>query len=152
MTKDELKIYLEKTFPTGKIEETKDFTVLFVEKEILFDVAKKLKESDETKFDFLFCQTAVDKQTYFEVVYHLTSTTYRHDLVVKVILNDRETPEIESVYPLWKAAELLECEIFDLFGIRFNNHPTLRRLFLGDAWQGFPLRKDYKDNVNVVTL
>jgi len=60
--------------------------------------------------------------------------------------------EIDSVISLWKAAELYECEIYDLFGIRFKGHPTLRRIFLGDDWTGFPLRKDYKDEVNVVKL
>jgi NADH:ubiquinone oxidoreductase subunit C len=61
-------------------------------------------------------------------------------------------PEIPSVYGLWQSAELFENEIFDLFGIRFQNHPNLRRIFLGDEWKGFPLRKDYQDNVNVVPL
>jgi NADH-quinone oxidoreductase subunit C len=143
MTKEEIKSYIEKSFPACKTEETKDFAVLFVEKADLLDVAGKLKTSNDTLFDFLFCETAIDKQTHFEVVYHLTSTTYRHHLVVKVILTDRETPELESVYSLWQGAELLECEIFDLFGIRFTNHPNLRRIFMGDNWQGFPLRKDY---------
>jgi NADH:ubiquinone oxidoreductase subunit C len=69
-----------------------------------------------------------------------------------VNLEDRNNPEIDSVVSLWKAAELYECEIYDLFGIRFSGHPTLRRIFLGDDWQGYPLRKDYKDEVNVVKI
>ena len=73
-------------------------------------------------------------------------------MVLKVILDNRETPEIESVYSLWKAADLFEDEIFDLFGIRFLNHPNLRRIFLGNDWPGYPLRKDYKDEINMINL
>lgn len=152
MTKEELKTYLEQTFPTGKVEETFDFPLLFIDKSELIEVVQKLKDSSETLFDFLFCQTAIDTKTNFEVVYHLTSTTYHHNMVLKVVLEDRENPELESVYPLWKAADLYENEIYDMFGIRFKNHPNLRRLMLGEEWNGFPLRKDYRDDVNVVTL
>ena len=150
MSKEELKAYLEITFPTCKFNDTIDFPVLIVEKEFLFATALQLKEDKATQFDFLFCQTAVDYLTRFEVVYHLTSTIFRHDLVVKVILEDRENPEVESVYPLWNAAELYENEIFDLFGIRFSDHPNLRRIMLGAEWPGYPLRKDYTD-VNILT-
>jgi NADH:ubiquinone oxidoreductase subunit C len=152
MNKQELKSYLEQNFPSCKVEETSDFPLLFVDKNELLAIARKLKESPDTLFDFLFCQTAIDRKTNFEVVYHLTSMTHRHDMVMKVILEDRETPEVESVYSLWEAAELYEDEIFDLFGIRFSNHPNLRRIMLGDEWQGFPLRKDYVDNNNIVAL
>jgi len=145
MSKEELKAYLELTFPTCKFENSVDFPMLIVEKENFFTIVKQLKEEPATNFDFLFCQTAVDYTTHFEVVYHLTSTQYRHDLVVKVLLEDRENPVTESVYPLWKAAELFENEIFDLFGIRFLNHPNLRRIMLGADWPGYPLRKDYSD-------
>lgn len=152
MNKEELKKYLENTFPSCKVEETFDFPLLFVDKNELLTIAKHLKESRETLFDFLFCETAIDRNPDFEVVYHLTSTTFRHDMVLKVVLQDRVSPQLESVYTLWKAAELFENEIFDMFGIRFLNHPNLRRLFLGDEWPGFPLRKDYQDDINIVTL
>ncbi len=152
MTKQELKTYLETNFPAYKVEETFDFPLMFIEKVDLMAVAQKLKDSSETCFDFLFCQTAIDRKTNFEVVYHLTSTKFRHDMVLKVVLDDRVHAELESVYPLWKAADLFENEIFDMFGIRFNNHPNLRRIMLGDEWSGFPLRKDYIDENNIVTL
>ncbi len=152
MTKEELKTYLEQTFPASKVEETFDFPLMFIDKSELIEVAKRLQNSGETLFDFLFCETAIDRKNNFEVVYHLTSTIYHHNMVLKVVLEDRENPELESVYPLWKAADLFENEIYDMFGIRFKNHPNLRRIMLGDEWQGFPLRKDYKDDVNVVTL
>lgn len=152
MTKEELKKYLEQTFPQNKVEETFDFPLLYADKSEMFIIAKKLKESPETLFDFLFCETAVDRTPNLEMVYHLNSTTHRHDMVLKVALEDRETPEVHSVNELWKAAELYENEIYDMFGIRFTGHPNLRRIMLGDEWPGFPLRKDYKDDINIVTL
>jgi NADH-quinone oxidoreductase subunit C len=152
MDRAELKSYLESNFPLCKHEDSFDFPVLIVEKSELLSIAQQLNTNGDTQFDFLFCETAVDKKTHFEVVYHLTSSVFHHNLVVKVILEDRVNPEVESVYPLWMAADLYENEIFDLFGIRFINHPNLRRIMLGDEWPGFPLRKDYKDDVNIVTL
>jgi NADH:ubiquinone oxidoreductase subunit C len=152
MTKEELKTYLEQTFPQNKVEETFDFPVLYADKAELLTIAEKLKNSPETHFDFLFCETAVDRNPDLEVVYHLNSTIHRHDMVLKVVLTDRETPELPSVNDLWKAADLYENEIYDMFGIRFSGHPFLRRIMLGDEWPGFPLRKDYKDDINIVTL
>lgn len=143
MTKEELKTYLANAFPQATHSESFDFPMIYIPKEELLEVAAKLKDSSETKMDFLFCETAVDKGETFEMVYHLTSTTYRHDMVIKVVLEDRDNAEIASVYDLWKAAELYENEIFDLFGIRFTGHPFLRRMILGEDWPGHPLRKDY---------
>jgi NADH:ubiquinone oxidoreductase subunit C len=107
---------------------------------------KQLRDAPETKFNFLFCETAVDRNPELEMVYHLSSTYYHHDMMVKVVLEDRENPVIESVYSLWEAADLYEDEIYDMFGIRFTNHPNLRRIFLTEEWVGYPLRKDYQDD------
>jgi NADH-quinone oxidoreductase subunit C len=152
MTKEELKSYLNQKFEGCKVEETFDFPLIFVDKKDLIAVAQQLKESDETRFDYLFCETAIDRKTNFEVVYHLSSTTYRHDMVLKVILEDRENPELPSVYPFWMAADLYENEIYDMFGIRFTGHPHLRRIMLGEEWNGFPLRKDYVDTNNIIPI
>ena len=73
-------------------------------------------------------------------------------MVVKAKIETRETPSIDSVYDLYKTAEYHEREIFDLFGVQFINHPDLRRILLDDDWEGYPLRKDYKDEVNIVEL
>ncbi len=143
MNREELKSYLTKNFPTAKVEDSFDFPQMYVSKEELLAVGEKLKDSPETLFDFMFCQTAIDWKDRFEVVYHLTSTTYRHDMVLKVVLEDRDNAEVPSVYSLWKAAEYHENEMYDLFGIRFTGHPFLRRMILGDDWKGYPLRKDY---------
>ena len=80
------------------------------------------------------------------MIYHLTSTEYHHTVVLRVILADRKNPMVATVSDLWSGAEYLEREVFDLFGIKFENHPDLRRLFLDDEWVGYPLRKDYKDS------
>lgn len=150
MSKDELKNYLGQHFSEFSLTESFDFTELHVPKENILDVLKQLKESPATAFDFLFCETAIDRNPALELVYHITSTQYRHDLVVKTVLEDRENPVIESVYPLWTAAELYEDEIYDMFGIRFSNHPKLRRIMLTDEWVGYPLRKDYQDDKMIV--
>ncbi len=146
MTKKELKQYLEVTYPNMEVKETFNFPLLLVNKEDVIPVLTKLKDASETRFNFLFCETAVDRNPNFEVIYHLTSTYYHHDLEVKVILEDRENPIIDSVYGLWEAADLYEDEIYDMFGIRFTGHPNLRRIMLTDEWNGFPLRKDYQDD------
>jgi NADH:ubiquinone oxidoreductase subunit C len=80
------------------------------------------------------------------VVYHLTSTTLHHTVVLRVVLADKANPSVATVSDLWAGAEYFEREAYDLLGIRFENHPDLRRLFLEDDWVGYPLRKDYKDS------
>ena len=110
----------------------------------------QLKSNTETQFDYLFCLSGVDWGEKLGVVYHLESTTLRHMLVVKVEAEDREQPYLDSVYDIWATAEFHEREVFDFFGIKFNNHPNLKRLFLTEEWIGYPLRKDYEDETNMI--
>jgi len=128
------KQYLEVTLPADK----------------LHSFAAQLKENDKTRFDYLFCLTGVDYGQDLGVVYHLRSTVHSHYIVLKVRTSDRENPKFNSVTDIWKTAEFHEREVFDLLGISFNNHPDLRRLFLDSSW-GYPLRKDYVDDINIVT-
>jgi NADH:ubiquinone oxidoreductase subunit C len=65
--------------------------------------------------------------------------------MIRVVIPDKINPIIPTVSDVWRAAEFYEREIFDLFGIKFENHPNLKRIFLDDDWVGYPLRKDYKD-------
>ena len=123
-----------------------------VPSEKLHELAEKLKNDPETRFDFLFCLSGVDWPEYIEVVYHLRSTTLGHEIVLRGKMNDRENARIDTVCNLWKTAEFHEREVYDLFGVHFNNHPDLRRIFLTDDWVGHPLRKDYVDEVNIVDL
>ena len=113
-------------------------------------MAKELREREEVKFDFLFCLSGVDYGQNLGVVYHLRSTVYEHSIVLKTLTPDRVNPVIDSVSDIWLTADFHEREVYDLLGVKFANHPDLRRLFLDSSW-GFPLRKDYADDINIVT-
>jgi len=131
-------------------EEDTQFLNITVQPELLYKLMSQLKSNSETKFDYLFCLSGVDWGEELGVVYHLESTTHRHIIVVKVQTKDRENPVFDSVYDIWATADFHEREVFDFFGIKFNNHPNLKRLFLTEDWDGFPLRKDYVDEINMV--
>lgn len=125
---------------------SKQYPEFILPAEKLHGVAKALKESPETKMDYLFCLTAADRKDGFHVIYHITSSEMNSPMVLRVVLTDKVNPVIPTVSDVWLAAEYYEREVFDLLGIRFENHPDLRRLFLDDDWVGYPLRKDYKDS------
>jgi len=131
-------------------EENSQFLNITVSPEDLHQLMSQLKSNNETLFDYLFCLSGVDWGEELGVVYHLESTIYRHTIVVKVKTGDRENPTLDSVYDIWATADFHEREVFDFFGIKFNNHPNLKRLFLTEDWVGFPLRKDYVDEINMV--
>ncbi len=131
-------------------EEKSQFLNITVQPEQLHQLMTQLKSNPDTNFDYLFCLTGVDWGAALGVVYHLESTTHRHQLVVKVKTEDRENPTFYSVCNIWRTAEFHEREVFDFFGIQFTNHPNLKRLFLTEEWDGFPLRKDYVDEINMV--
>ncbi len=131
-------------------EEGSEFLNVFVEPENFHSLMSQLKNNEETSFDYLFCLSGVDWGAELGVVYHLESTEHRHTLVVKVKTSDRENPTLDTVCNIWATAEFHEREVFDFFGIHFTNHPNLKRLFLTEEWEGFPLRKDYEDKINMV--
>lgn len=131
-------------------EEGSEFLNVEIPPENLYAVMKKLRENEETSFDYLFCLSGVDWGEELGVVYHLDSTQHRHRMVARVKTADRENPELDSVYDIWATAEFHEREVFDFFGIVFRNHPNLKRLFLTEDWDGYPLRKDYVDNINMI--
>lgn len=150
MTTEELKAFVTQHSPEATFEESQFLNVV-VDSSKAYSLLKSLRENPETEFDYLFCESGVDWKDFFYVVYHLTSKKHKHTVVVKAKISDRVDPKIQSVADIWKTAEMHELEIFDLFGIKFTNHPNLRRLFLDDTW-GFPLRKDYADETNMVSL
>ena len=97
------------------------------------------------KFERLSTVTAVDRypsEPRFELVYHVHSVARNERLRLKCHLSG-DNPEIDSVTVIWRSANWYEREVFDLFGIRFRNHPDLRRILMPDEWEGHPLRKDY---------
>ncbi len=131
-------------------QEGSQFLNIIVKPKQLYALMSQLKNNEQTNFDYLFCLSGVDWGEELGVVYHLESTTHRHTIVVKANTKDREKPILDSVYDIWATAEFHEREVFDFFGIKFNNHPNLKRLFLTDDWEGYPLRKDYVDEINMV--
>lgn len=113
--------------------------MVIVKKEELLNVAKKVKEMG---FDHLSVITGIDYKDRFEVVYNFFSYKKKHNLVLKVVL-EHDNPEIASLTSIWKSADWLERETYDLVGIRFTEHPNLKRILLPEGWEGHPLRKDY---------
>jgi NADH:ubiquinone oxidoreductase subunit C len=113
-------------------------------------LAEKLRFDNQTQFDYMFNMTCVDWNDHFQTIYHLESTKLNHALVLKAKIADHNQPEVDTICDIWRTAELHEREVFDLFGVKFNQHPDLRRLLLTDEWVGHPLRKDYVDEVNMV--
>jgi NADH-quinone oxidoreductase subunit C len=156
MTKEELKEHIIQREPTAVFDETGEWLNVSIEPGEWKSFALWLR-NDVLQMDYLFCLTCIDwsataaGKTLFTMVYHFTSTHFRHVLVVKVKL-DRNNPEIETVSDLWRTAEFHEREVFDLFGVRFLHHPDLRRLVLTDDFEGYPLRKDFEDPVNMIKL
>jgi NADH/F420H2 dehydrogenase subunit C len=152
VTNEELQQHLEGLLPGLATEQVGGWLHVQLSPEQWSAMAPHLKNDPALRLDFLFCLTGVDWKTHLSVVYHLRSTELGHTLVVKVKLEDREHPELLSVWNLWRTAEFHEREAYDLFGIRFVGHPDLRRLFMTDDWKGWPLRKDYVDEVNMIKL
>lgn len=149
MTKQELTDLLKGFFPEAEFPENTQLTEMVVAADKLHNVARILKTEKNLAFDYLISITAVDFKEKMTMVYHLESTQFRHVLVLKTSVTDREAPAVDTVSDLWPTANQHECEVFDLFGIRFNNHSELRRLFLADDY-GFPLRKDFRDEINII--
>jgi NADH-quinone oxidoreductase subunit C len=111
---------------------------------------RMLKHTPELDFDFLSDITAVDywqkKEPRFEVVYQILSRARRARLRIRVPVPEND-PSVDSLTPLWRGANFMEREVWDLFGIRFIDHPDLRRILLYEEFRGYPLRKDYPVNL-----
>lgn len=152
MDREKLKEKVMGLVPGLQAEETRDFTAVTVPADQLRALALRLKDDPDLLFDSLLCLSGVDWGKELGVVYLFESTQLKHLLEVKVKTADRQTPCFDTLCDIWKGAMLHEMEVFDLFGIRFNNHPDLRRIFLADDWVGYPLRKDYVDEVNIIEL
>ena len=127
---EDLKTNISAFYPTATFEDGEWLTI-FIDAKDWKKFALQLRTTSGLDFDYLFCLTCVDWKTHLTMVFHLSSTLHRHSIVVKSIL-DRTNPEIETVCDIWRTAELLEREVFDLFGVVFLNHPDLRRLLLTD--------------------
>ena len=149
MTNEELQAYLAGEFSNAEITLGKQYVEVVVKAKDLHDTSVKLKTLPELSFDYLICLTGIDYAEKMQIVYHLESIRHRHVVVLKTNTADRVDPVVDTVSDIWQTAKYHEREVYDLLGVKFNNHTDLRRLFLEDGW-GFPLRKDYKDEVRIV--
>ena len=140
----------------GAIVETHDHRgdhTAVVDRDAVRDVLATCRDSGALAFDVLMDLTAVDYSRFpgredgprFEVVYHLYSIAHNHRLRVKVRLHE-DHPVAPTAVPLWPIANWFEREVWDMFGIRFDGHPDLRRLLMYEEFEGHPLRKDYPIN------
>lgn len=152
MDADYLKHSVLQVFPEASFQEEGQLFTILSNPENSYAIIAHLKTDPALAFNTLSCLTATDYLNHLMMVYILFSRKNNFSVQLKVKLEDRENPEVDSVTELWKGAELLEREVYDMFGIKFNNHPDLRRLFSPDEWEGYPLRKDYEDEVNMIKL
>jgi NADH-quinone oxidoreductase subunit C len=122
-------------------------TIVYVSRARAHDALAWLRDTPGQAFDYLTDITAVDyrdPERPLEVVYQLRSLARRADLRLKIALDKRQPLEVATVYDLWKGADWLEREVYDMFGIRFAGHPDLRRLLMWETYaEGYPLRKDF---------
>lgn len=153
---EEIKNILVEKFGTDVVlkEDTAQMQLqMTVAKEKLADLCQELHINPKMYFDYLSCITGIDngpEKGTMEVLYHLYSIPFNHHVVLRVEVSRgtgtqyASLPEVPSITGIWKSADWHEREIFDMFGIRFSGHPDLRRILLPADWEGFPLRKDYK--------
>jgi NADH-quinone oxidoreductase subunit C len=126
--------------PTSDVHPT-----LYIEPGDLIPVLQALRDHAALRFEFLAELTAADywpREPRFEVIYILVSIEHRLRMRLKVRLHG-EAPHVATASGLWPAANWLEREVWDLFGVAFDDHPDPRRLLMPEDWEGFPLRKDY---------
>ncbi len=138
---------LKASLPNIQIETTeyKDELTLQVQKKDIVEVCKVLKEDAELRFLLSEDITAVDwarRKDRFTVVYHVFSLKNKFTLVVKADVDESEC-NIDSVSSVWRAANWQEREVYDMYGIKFNNHPDLRRMYMPEEFEHFPLKKDF---------
>jgi len=123
----------------------RDEMTIYVTREAIREACALLRDDANCPFSYLSDITCVDwlpSEPRFEVIYHLLSISNKERVRLKVRLNG-DMPALDSVTSVWPGANYFEREVFDLFGVRFNGHPYLRRLLMPENWEGHPLRKDY---------
>ena len=129
----------------SEVIEFRGETTIVVPRNVLRRVAERCREDKDLQFNLLSDATCVDRlplEPRFEVNYHLVSIPHARRLRLQVRLASNDAV-VDTLVPVWPGANWLEREIFDLFGIRFQGHPDLRRILMPDDWEGHPLRKDF---------
>ena len=118
---------------------------LWVDRVLVREACHTLKRDSQLQYNFLSDLTCVDwypNEPRFEVVYHLLSIPNKTRVRLKVRLPGDDA-SVDSLTPVWPGADSFEREVFDLFGVRFDQHPNLKRILMPENWEGYPLRKDY---------
>ena len=152
MINEELKAKITELLPTATYDEAGQWLTINVEPGNFRFFAEQLRNDAALFFDYLFCLTCIDWKSHLTMVYHLDSTKFRHNIVVKLKL-DTASPAIATVSDIWKTANFHEREVYEMFGVNFINHPDLRLLILPDGWEGKrPMLKDFEDPVNMIRL
>ncbi|HXH74773.1 MAG TPA: NADH-quinone oxidoreductase subunit C [Bacteriovoracaceae bacterium] len=116
-----------------------------IEASTILKAAEWLRSNKEMPYNSLHVISGVDYVEYMEVCYMLTHYDVNdpREFILKIKVTDRVAPAVDSIVKVWAAANFQEREVYDMFGIKFNGHPDLRRILCPDDWEGFPLRKDY---------
>lgn len=143
MTPEEILDQVKRTFGDAITDgEVKGVEVrLTVTPEKSWDLCRHLRD---VGFEYLNCVSGADWMTRLEVVYDLSSLQHPNKVHLRVPVS-RDHPVVRTVTNIWRGANWHERECFDLFGVRFDGHPDLRRILLPEDWVGYPLRKDYAD-------
>lgn len=129
----------------GSVVESKfalNETTLTLVRENIREACRTLRDAGYTMLEDVTCLDLLPSEPRFAVVYHLLSMARKERVRLKVFLSG-EDAALDSVVPVFPSANFYEREIFDLFGVRFGEHPNLRRILMPEDWQGYPLRKDY---------
>jgi len=131
---------IEESLPCGEV-------TFHIDKRYIVSVIRQLRSDSDLQFNHLSDVTAIDylnldREPRFDVVYHLYSLVNYQRVRLKVPVGEDDC-EIESITGLWSGASFMEREVYDMFGIKFLNHPDLRRILMPDDWKGHPLRKDF---------
>jgi NADH:ubiquinone oxidoreductase subunit C len=150
MNKEQLIEQLNARIQNIEITEAKQILEISTAPNHLFNIVNTLKTDAAFSFDYLFNLMGVDVDDKLGVYYYFESTAHNHQLLVKCFGISRDKAALPSLVSLYPGVELLEREVFEFYGINFEGHPDLRNLFLPDDWDGFPMRKDYYDPINIV--
>jgi NADH-quinone oxidoreductase subunit C len=152
MTNEDIKSKITELLPSATFEDGNQWLNINAQPGEWKSLAEYLRHEPSLHFDYLFCLTCIDWKTHLTMVYHLDSTKFRHNIVIRSKL-DAIGPAISTVSDIWKTANFHEREVYEMFGVNFIGHPDLRLLILPDGWEGKrPMLKDFEDPVNMIRL
>lgn len=154
MTNEELKTKIETEFKDrilSAVVSAQKEVIVTAKPEAYVSLCRDLRDKPDYRFDHLSCLTAVDypKENKITVVCHLWSYPKKIQMTLKLD-TDRANPKAPTLEGVWKSADWLEREVFDLYGVTFEGHPDLRRIMMPEDYTKYPLRKDFTDDGFIV--